>query len=326
MTTYNTYQEAKIANPDCEIFEVAGDGFNAHDVFATGSDLAKFNFGKHTFTLCKPSDHCMTLGELRDSHGGEQAGDLILGYSSGSVKVIKNIDSETRSFDRECFVLRAAALENQMNIDKVETQTPETMQPRAKHFEVKKDVHLRDCQKKAQTEHQEGMSAFSGEAWYDAHHHCNYHGLNDDVVIEFEHEDSNFVEKITVAEAKRITRNPMRHTKRWRLPLQTKEVEWENGDFAIYEGSVVMVIAYHPKHPVIVVETSTEEYINVGICDLSKPENQQQREDRERLEAAYDLYVTWRGEKPEALDTFKRCNHDNWLAIVDKTNYRKGVK
>jgi hypothetical protein len=55
---------------------------------------------------------------------------------------------------------------------------------------------------------------------------------------------------------------------------------------------------------------------------FSKIETEQQREDRQRLEAAYDLYCEWRGEMHESFYAFKRCNHDNWLSIVDKTNYR----
>lgn len=112
------------------------------------------------------------------------------------------------------------------------------------------------------------------------------------------------------------------------IPIpQNKEVEWVNGDFAIYEGSIVMVIAYHPKHPVIVVETSTEEYINVGICDLSKPETEAERVERERLEAAYDLYLDFYQDYNPCHDTIESfdCSRDKdlWLRTVDKTNYRK---
>ena len=63
------------------------------------------------------------------------------------------------------------------------------------------------------------------------------------------------------------------------------EVEWKSGDIATLYGDQVLVIAYHPHHPVVVVETNDNEYLNVGISDLSKPETPQQREDRERLQA-----------------------------------------
>ncbi|AUR87914.1 hypothetical protein NVP1105O_71 [Vibrio phage 1.105.O._10N.286.49.B4] len=107
------------------------------------------------------------------------------------------------------------------------------------------------------------------------------------------------------------------------------EVEWKSGDIAILYGDQVLVIAYHPNHPVVVVETNDNEYLNVGISDLSKPETPQQRKDRERLEAAYDLFVCaaddgvavnpnlkdWKSKYPSVVKM--------WLRVVDKTNYRK---
>ncbi|AUR92590.1 hypothetical protein NVP1174O_30 [Vibrio phage 1.174.O._10N.261.55.A8] len=153
--------------------------------------------------------------------------------------------------------------ENKMNIDKVETQT----------------------------EHQEAMSAFSGDVWHDAHHHCKYHELGDDVIIEFEHEDSNFVEKISVAEAKCITKNPMRHTKRWRLIPKTKEAYWVNGDKCIYNDGEFTFVSYmcNPEEDYVVIWRPIDGVKVVYKTQISKPETKQQREDRERLEVAYDL-------------------------------------
>ncbi|AUR92552.1 hypothetical protein NVP1173O_76 [Vibrio phage 1.173.O._10N.261.55.A11] len=67
------------------------------------------------------------------------------------------------------------------------------------------------------------------------------------------------------------------------------EVEWKSGDIAMLYGDQVLVIAYHPNHPVVVVETNDNEYLNVGINDLSKPETPHQRKDRERACAIYDM-------------------------------------
>lgn len=78
--------------------------------------------------------------------------------------VISPLDEVFINVFRDIFqpsVFLLSDLENKMNIDKVETQTPETMQPRAKYFGVKKEVHLRDYQKETQTEHQEEMSEFT---------------------------------------------------------------------------------------------------------------------------------------------------------------------
>lgn len=65
---------------------------------------------------------------------------------------------------------------------------------------------------------------------------------------------------------------------------QTKEVEWVNGDIAIYEGKEALVIAYHPHHPSVVIELPCNEYLNVLSSELSKPETQEDREKRERDE------------------------------------------
>ncbi|MGI2931905.1 hypothetical protein [Vibrio fluvialis] len=59
--------------------------------------------------------------------------------------------------------------------------------------------------------------------------------------------------------------------------------------------------------------------------EFRKPETEAERNERERLEAAYDLYCAWRGGYCESFDVFRVCNVDNWLAIVDKTGYRKAV-
>ncbi|ENI4487194.1 hypothetical protein ABXZ88_003065 [Vibrio fluvialis] len=59
--------------------------------------------------------------------------------------------------------------------------------------------------------------------------------------------------------------------------------------------------------------------------EFRKPETEAERNYWERMEAAYDLYRTWRGEAHESFDAFRLCNVDNWLAIVDKTGYRKAV-
>ncbi|AUR87992.1 coil containing protein [Vibrio phage 1.106.O._10N.286.51.F7] len=108
------------------------------------------------------------------------------------------------------------------------------------------------------------------------------------------------------------------------------EVEWKNGDVGEVNGEKLLVISYHPLHPsIVIVETNDNEYLSVGVDMLKKPETQKQREDRERLEAAYDLYE----EAQHAIgcigyddfDFFKKSDIQVkfWLAIVDKTNYRK---
>lgn len=260
MTTYNSYEAAKIANNPSDIYKLD------NGEFVTGGWVEHRNYDGHTFTLCKPADHCMTLGELRDSHGGEQAGDLILGYSSGSVRAIKDIDAETRSFDCECFVLRAAALENQMNIDKVETQT----------------------------EHQEEMSAFSGEVEW------NGEGLPPvGAECEFKDGDNWYEVKVNYLSEWFMVIEALKSQSKW-IDIKGTELSFE--------------------------------YSKFDDLKFRKPETPQQRNDRERLEAAYDLLCIGN----RALNVTAPCTvvefkldkpqRDFWLAIVDKTNYRKGAK
>lgn len=68
-----------------------------------------------------------------------------------------------------------------------------------------------------------------------------------------------------------------------------------------------------------------------GICIcwmldmLKKPETQEQREERERLEAAYDLYASTINDERATLsfDEFKGYELEcPWLIVVDKTGYR----
>ncbi|CAM0014447.1 hypothetical protein VPHK375_0082 [Vibrio phage K375] len=68
----------------------------------------------------------------------------------------------------------------------------------------------------------------------------------------------------------------------------------------------------------------------INMVKFRKPETPQQREDRERLEAAYDLYRTCNSEvgfnTVNATYEWFVCSKiavDYWLRIVDKTNYRK---
>lgn len=112
-----------------------------------------------------------------------------------------------------------------------------------------------------------------------------------------------------------------------------ERVEWKNGDLCVFKGEAAVVIGWHPAHPVLVIDSDAKGFI--GITDLSllsKPETPQQREERERLEAAIELHDL-------AQDVYFACDggsdgsaiwdkapervKSTYLAIVDKTGYRK---
>ncbi|CAH9015467.1 putative lipocalin family protein [Vibrio phage 381E49-1] len=108
MKTYNSYEEAKIANPECEIYL-------DYSVFRTWrSDQIKSG------TKCNPADHCMTVEKfLADGHKFVE-GDVIFNtYPSPTVDFISNshLDNynELDKDDDKRFILLAAALKPRDN-------------------------------------------------------------------------------------------------------------------------------------------------------------------------------------------------------------------
>ncbi len=111
MTTYNSYEEAKIANPDGVILENSG-------VFDVMDNIASSQINR--WSKCNPADHCMTVEKfLANGHKFvEGKGDAYLD-NKGVVRFISdngysawgcnNVACITNS--QESFILRAAALE-----------------------------------------------------------------------------------------------------------------------------------------------------------------------------------------------------------------------
>ncbi|CAM0047624.1 hypothetical protein VPHK435_0084 [Vibrio phage K435] len=106
-------------------------------------------------------------------------------------------------------------------------------------------------------------------------------------------------------------------------------VEWKNGDECVYEHQpdvTYMFIGMHPVNKKSAICWNEKEGIaQIHIDFILKPESPQQREERERLEAAEDLYITYMSKWEFAQDwcALDDINKSAFLAIVDKTNYRK---
>lgn len=138
MKTYNTYQEAKIANPECEIAvkKKAADDFGDAICFqavvadSSWSDGYVFSDDEDSsprisdgyWKICNPADHCMTVKEFLGDGYRFEDGDLYLN-SAGSVekidtaefcKVMNGKDSD--GMDNFRHVLSAAALEKPKQI------------------------------------------------------------------------------------------------------------------------------------------------------------------------------------------------------------------
>lgn len=102
MNTYETYQEAKIANPNQEIYELSGK-------FQTGDAPARPG---EKWELCNPADYCISLSDFRELDYEVCNGDLILGIDGTFVEVsnVYNYNKPWHGDDKR-FILKAKALE-----------------------------------------------------------------------------------------------------------------------------------------------------------------------------------------------------------------------
>lgn len=106
MKTYKTYQECKIANPECEIY-------------TNGSALFTAEVGTPLDTKCNPSDHRMTVKELLDAGYRFEVGDLYISYE-GRVCEAGEFGHSVGAcnspgcvaFSDDSYILRAAALKD----------------------------------------------------------------------------------------------------------------------------------------------------------------------------------------------------------------------
>jgi len=135
MTTYNSYAEAKIANPECEIVTETqkcideygldkefhpvianGEFANGYEYFHNKGVSPRINDGY--FDLCNPADYCMTVEKfLADGHRFVN-GDIC--RDDGDVVTVKcSADwNEPQPNDGNRYVLRAAALEKEPELTK----------------------------------------------------------------------------------------------------------------------------------------------------------------------------------------------------------------
>lgn len=123
MTTYNTYQEAKIANPEREIY-TGGNGFASGDGFALNA-IRTVQLSVLDSYKCNPADYCMTVERFLADGYEFVEGDVFIN-SLGKVKTVTNNEKwistlNLRGFgDDERYILRAAALEEKKPRTKVE--------------------------------------------------------------------------------------------------------------------------------------------------------------------------------------------------------------
>lgn len=109
------------------------------------------------------------------------------------------------------------------------------------------------------------------------------------------------------------------------------ESEWVNGDECVYVNDKETIYTYVGMHPhgdghYIFNDEKGITYVANGC--LYEPETPEQKAARERMESAYDLYVTFKDSNgitgyPD-FDKWKETQPTHsWLAVVDKTGYHK---
>ena len=109
MKTYNTYQEAKIANPSCEIYVSICGNFAAQDDVST---IALSGI-KEGWNKCNPADYCMSLESFLASGKRAFKGDIIAD-KDGKAMIVEAESIVNTPFETDCevYVIKAKALES----------------------------------------------------------------------------------------------------------------------------------------------------------------------------------------------------------------------
>ena len=125
MTTYNTYQEAKIDNPDSEILKARDDWQGREELI--GKFIANKQdkiggipcVGEGYFEICNPADYCITVEQfLKDGHKFA-IGDYALDEFGFVIHLTCSTESWSKkdSVDSYRYVLRAKALEQPEQVE-----------------------------------------------------------------------------------------------------------------------------------------------------------------------------------------------------------------
>lgn len=114
MKTYNTYQEAKIDNPECEIYLIMKHGLFANCTHHK-SDVVRFVEFDSDGIKCNPADYCMTVEEFLMAGHKLVSGDIIIHRDEGFFIMPDSFGIHWNDIvpdeDSESYILRAAALE-----------------------------------------------------------------------------------------------------------------------------------------------------------------------------------------------------------------------
>ncbi len=129
MTTYNSYEVAKIANPEYAIFEYQRN-------FGTDKEILDlFGIQSREVKECNPADHCITVDKfLYDGHEFVE-GDIYLNSDGRTLGVVNipEYNNKRSTIDCDLYILRAAALE---------TKEPKPLLQTGEEFEHTKTLNF----------------------------------------------------------------------------------------------------------------------------------------------------------------------------------------
>ena len=138
MTKYNTYQEAKINNPDTEIVTTGHKWNGREDLIGSFepsecSVVESHLISDYAWVICNPANYCMTLADFFEAGHKLVGGDLTVNLS-GRVSVVGITDSvdsfnePDHDIDITLFVLSAKALEEKEQVRTKESTAIKTLE------------------------------------------------------------------------------------------------------------------------------------------------------------------------------------------------------
>jgi len=269
MKIYNSYQEAKIANQEKDIFSLQGKytcgGYEPLHPDSQGCYL----------THCEPSDYLMSVAMFLDSGYKISAGDTFID-TDGKVETMTEIDALNNCInddDNKRYILKSAWIK-----DKIPTESPQEREALDMIDATSKQV-----ESLANDSELPNSSEWDGEGLPPVGVECCFTP------------DNNL----------------------WGFA----STDTYSGEVLRYEGEQFVFLLSHDKYnirPCHLIVSRTDK------GEFSKPESPEQKAERERLEAAYDLCTTVYPDF-SGFDEFKKSTTtvNLWLAIVDKTGYRK---
>ena len=134
METYNSYQEAKIANPSSDIYNDIKGKFQAI------KDAPTSHFA-NGWELCKPQNYCMTVEQFEKDGFKFSNGDWYLNLDDVAVRYTKckglGVDKD-KSGNSKRFILRAEALLQRSKVHKTEARDKD--QPKLANVKYEKVV------------------------------------------------------------------------------------------------------------------------------------------------------------------------------------------